>query len=66
MIYLGGKMNTNDPYILLSIINTYLRDKYDNLEELCDKEDIDKEEIITKLSLIEYQYDSASNQFKKL
>ena len=33
-----------DPNILLSVINTKLRDYYDSFEELCDKEDYSKDE----------------------
>ena len=57
-------MNSN-PYILLSIINTYLRDKYKDLDELCDKEDYSKEEITNKLISIGYEYDINCNQFKE-
>ena len=56
-----------DPNILLSVINTKLRDYYDSFEELCDKEDYSKdeaEEIINILKNNGYIYDSKSNQFK--
>lgn len=53
-----------DPNILLSLINTKLRDQYDSLELLCDDLDIDKNEIIKKLKLIGYEYYEESNQFK--
>ena len=36
----------HDPNLLLSIVNTKLRDKYKSLEDLCDYEDMDKEKII--------------------
>lgn len=54
----------NDPVILLSVINTKLRDYYKNLDDLCDIEDIQREELILKLSSIGYIYNSDLNQFK--
>lgn len=53
------------PEILLGIINTKLRDFYSNLIELCDDLDINKNDLIDKLSLIDYYYDESINQFIK-
>ena len=52
-----------DNYMLLSIINMKLRDSYSSLDSLCDPEDISKEEIITKLESIGYNYNKDLNQF---
>ena len=52
-----------DPVMLLSYINTQLRDNYASLDDLCRAFDVDKEEIIAKLAGINYQYDSAANRF---
>ena len=53
----------SNAYVLLSVINTKLRDFYSSLDELCD--DLgDKEEIINILSAINYYYDEKLNQFK--
>lgn len=52
-----------DNYMLLSIINMKLRDSYSSLDSLCDSEDISKEEIITKLESIGYNYNKDLNQF---
>ena len=54
----------NDPNILLSYINTNLRDKYKSLDDLCDDLDLNKDEIINKLLEINYQYDERLNSFK--
>lgn len=53
----------NDPVMLLSTVNTALRDHYENLEELCLANDISKEDIAKKLAAIDYTYDSSQNQF---
>lgn len=56
-------MIPKDPAILLSYINTQLRDFYPNLDDLCKSLDVTKEEIIKKLEMIDYQYDKEENQF---
>ena len=53
-----------DPNILLSIINTKLRDQYDSLENLCYDLEITKEDIVNKLKIIDYNYNEIENQFK--
>ncbi len=53
----------NDPMILLSFINTQLRDFYYDLEDLCLSLDINKDALIKKLELIDYTYDSTTNRF---
>lgn len=52
-----------DPVMLLSYINTQLRDFYSSLDELCDSLDLDKQVITEKLALIDYHYNSEHNQF---
>ena len=39
----------NDPFILLSVLNTRLRDFYPSLEECCKAEDIDQDTVINQL-----------------
>lgn len=56
-------MIPKDPVMFLSFVNLKLRDFYDNLDSLCDDMDIDKAEVIEKLSSIDYHYDSEKNQF---
>ena len=53
----------DNPIILLSVINTRLRDIYSSLDDLCLDLDYSKDEIITKLTSIGYQYDQKLNQF---
>lgn len=53
----------NDPMILLSYINTQLRDNYNSLTELCKSMNEDMNSIIEKLSLVDYEYDEKLNKF---
>ncbi len=53
----------NDPVILLSYINTQLRDFYPSLEELGKSLGVDTEEIKSKLASIDYKYDAVHNRF---
>lgn len=52
-----------DPFILLSFINTRLRDNYASLDILCDDLDVDKNDIVTRLAAIGYVYDPVQNRF---
>ncbi len=53
-----------DNFMLLSVINTKLRDKYDSLDALCDDTGADKGEITARLSGIGCEYNESLNQFK--
>ena len=53
----------NDPMILLSYINTQLRDFYPSLEEFGKTNNIDIQIIKEKLSGIGYEYNSSINRF---
>lgn len=52
-----------DPVMLLSVVNTKLRDYYSTLDVLCEDMQVDKQEVIGKLEMIDYTYDAGSNQF---
>ncbi len=56
-------MLPNDPVILLSVINTKLRDIYSDLDLLCDDLEINKEELLKKLNSIGYEYSEQLNKF---
>lgn len=53
-----------DPYMLLSAVNMLLRDRYPDLDALCDDLDEDREELCRKLAQIGYFYDSEHNAFR--
>ncbi len=57
-------MLPQDPNILLSVVNTKLRDEYSSLDALCDGLDADKAELVEKLTGLGYAYDPDTNQFK--
>lgn len=52
-----------DPIMLLSVINTKLRDYYPTLEALCEDMKIEKNELIDILQAVDYEYDKKRNQF---
>ncbi|MBO5163825.1 MAG: DUF4250 domain-containing protein [Ruminococcus sp.] len=54
----------NDPIILLSYINTKLRDDYPTLDELCAALCISRSELENKLAAIGYVYSEETNSFK--
>ena len=52
-------MLAKDPYILLSIVNTKLRDRYASLEDM----EVVQSEIVDSLNSIGYSYDRSRNSF---
>lgn len=53
-----------DPMILLSYMNTQLRDNYSSLEEMCRALDLDEAQIRKMLSDIGFEYVSDKNCFR--
>ncbi|MGN8888993.1 DUF4250 domain-containing protein [Dysosmobacter sp. HCP28S3_G4] len=56
-------MLPKDPVILLSFVNTKLRDEFSSLEDLCAALDADAGDISGALAALDYHYDPAQNQF---
>ncbi len=52
-----------DPYMLLSYVNTKLRDAYPSLDAFCEEEDADKEALVSALEKTGYGYDEEKNAF---
>jgi hypothetical protein len=52
-----------DPFILLSFINTKLRDEYHSLDDLCKSLSIDRNHLESTLSNIGYTYINEQNRF---
>lgn len=53
----------NDPAMLLSFVNTQLRDNYASLEDFCEAFGSDEAEIKEKLLKLDYEYDESLNKF---
>lgn len=58
-------MLPKDPFILLSYLNTKLRDEYPSLQEFCAANDLQIEEIIAALAHIGYKYNPQTNRFAR-
>lgn len=56
-------MLPRDPVILLSYVNTKLRDQYPSLDALCDDLEADRAQLEGKLRAINYEYSPERNQF---
>ena len=52
-----------DPVMLLSYVNTALRDRYPSLDTFCEEEDTPREKILAALRGIGYVYDGRKNAF---
>ncbi len=53
-----------DPIILLSYVNTQLRNSYPTLNDFIKSENINITDLTNKLNSINYFYDKKINQFK--
>lgn len=53
----------SDPFILLSFVNTKLRDDYKSLDEMCDDLDIDRKVLEDKLRDAGFEYSEKNNKF---
>lgn len=52
-----------DPMMLLSVVNTKLRDYYPSLDALCEDMNVERAELEAKLQKIQYQYQAELNRF---
>lgn len=56
-------MIPKDPVMLLSFVNTQLRDKCVSLNDFCNEYNADENDIIDKLKSINYIYSEKENKF---
>ena len=56
-------MLPNDPMILLSYVNTKLRDRDASLDQFCDREGAEEAALCAKLAEIWFVYNPQRNQF---
>lgn len=54
----------SDPVMLMSVINTWLRDRYDTLDALCDDRGIDRADLEAALAAAGFEYMPEINQFR--
>ena len=52
-----------DPFMLMSFVNTKLRDDYRSLDELCKSLDVDRYELEARLRAAGFEYNEAQNKF---
>lgn len=52
-----------DPVMLLSFVNTQLRDNYASLKELAAAYMVEESELVEKLAAINYTYNEDQNKF---
>ncbi len=52
-----------DPVILLSYVNTQLRDTYPSLDEFCDSKGAERSEVEDIIGRAGYKYDPEKNRF---
>lgn len=56
-------MLPHDSVMLLSYVNTQLRDRDVSLDALCDREGADKQALCAALAEIGYEYNAEQNRF---
>lgn len=52
-----------DPVMLLSVVNTKLRDTYPSLAALCLDLEVSEQELTEKLATLDYRYSPEKNRF---
>lgn len=53
-----------DPVMLYSFLNTKLRDFYSSFDALCEDMDLNKDDILSKLAVMGFEYDEKMNRFR--
>lgn len=53
----------NDPAMLLSLVNTWLRDRYESIEALCADKGLDADLLIGRLAAAGFEYNPLQNRF---
>ena len=53
-----------DINMLLSVVNMQLRDRYDDLDDLCKAQEIDQEALKARLASGDFHYQPAQKQFR--
>ncbi len=56
-------MAPKDPFMLLSWVNTQLRDYYPSLDELCQAQNLERNPLEASLASVDFHYDPETNRF---
>lgn len=52
-----------DPIMLMSYVNTKLRDYYPTLDALCEDMGVDREDLLKQLGAVGFEYNPTTNKF---
>ncbi|MGY3887258.1 DUF4250 domain-containing protein [Aeromonas aquatica] len=55
---------TMDVNMLLSLINMQLRDRYEDLDDLCKAQDLDQGALVARLACGDFHYQADQKQFR--
>ncbi|CAD7537448.1 DUF4250 domain-containing protein [Aeromonas hydrophila] len=55
---------TMDVNMLLSLVNMQLRDRFDDLDDLCKAQDLDKQALVARLASGDFHYQEGQKQFR--
>ena len=55
---------TMDVNMLLSLVNMQLRDRFDDLDDLCKAQDLDQEALVDRLASGDFHYLPDQKQFR--
>ncbi len=56
---------TIHPDLLPGLVNTALRNRFEDLDDLCATQDIDREALERRLAELGYHYQPGQNQFRR-
>lgn len=58
------KIMEMDPFMLVSTLNTKLRNDFESLIALCDRYDLNQSDLIRRLAYFNFEYIGEINQFR--
>lgn len=59
-----NNLATMDVNMLLSLVNMQLRDRFDDLDDLCKAQDLDKAALVARLASGDFHYQEDQKQFR--
>lgn len=58
-------IQTMDPFMLVSTINTKLRNEFDSLKALCEHYNLNRHALLERLGTFNFEYIGEINQFRE-